>query len=59
MELEDNYLEINVRGDWRLSLYDKGMKNTYFDVCSFQCATDLINQLKMLIGNKKPISQTR
>ena len=48
-EIEDNYIQISLRGYQRMKIYDLGFNSTNFDVCSPNCAIQLLKQIKLII----------
>lgn len=58
-EIDDNLsIELQLRGEARLQLYDLGFKTTNFEFCSVHCATVFLNEAQSIIKKLKP-PQTR
>lgn len=48
-----NHIQISVRGEQRHRLYDFGLENTFFDLCSIKCALALLNELRVILPKVK------
>ena len=44
--------EVALRGDAREQIYDFGLKTTFFDFCSIDCAITFLEELKHLVKPK-------
>lgn len=48
-KIGDNHIQISVRGEQRMKLYDLGLESTQFDVCSPKCGISLLSQVEVLM----------